>query len=797
MTPGSDVVDPPRILIVDDERKNRQLLEVMLAPEGFAIASVASGEEALAAVAERAPDLILLDIMMAGVDGYEVARRIKGNPDTRSIPVIMLTALDDREARVLGLTAGAEDFLSKPVDRTELCMRVRNLLRLKAYGDYHGKYSQLLEGEVGVRTAGLVESERLYRSTFDAAPVGIVHVGLDGQWIRANQRLCDLLGYARDELETSVIQARVQSESGPAGAEVEAFRSMLDGTIDRHVLDERRYRRQDGGFVWVRIKVSLHRDADGKAQHFIWVIEDMTERRQAEALARREELKFRRFVETSHEGIGILDADNRISFANRRLEEMLGYDAGGLIGTSPPDLVEDDVRSGADVGADEHREGISHSVERRLRRKDGMELWALRAADPMIGEDGAREGTFVMLMDVTQRKRAEEALRRSEAQLRQSQKMEAVGSLAGGVAHDFNNLMSVVLSYSELLADGLKEGDPMRADLDEIMAAGKRATVLTRQLLAFSRQQVLQPKVVDLAEIVSGMENMMRRLLGEDVELLVSSTPDLATIMVDPGQLEQVIMNLAVNARDAMPRGGKLTLESSEAVLDEACAAEHGVRPGPHVVLVASDTGVGMDKATMARLFEPFFTTKGPGKGTGLGLATVFGIVRQSGGTIWVDSEPGKGTTFKVHFPTAKGAVSPRASVSPSDVVPLRGSETILLVEDEESVRVLARTILRKYGYNVLEAQSGGDAFLLCEQHAATIHLLLTDVVMPRMSGRQLAERLLSVRPQMKVLYMSGYTDDAVMRHGVFDSTVAFLQKPITPLLLARRVREVLGAGSP
>jgi CheY-like chemotaxis protein len=314
--------------------------------------------------------------------------------------------------------------------------------------------------------------------------------------------------------------------------------------------------------------------------------------------------------------------------------------------------------------------------------------------------------------------------------------------------------------------------------------------------LTFSRQQVLQPKIVDLAKVISGVENMLRRLIGEDVELTANGDPALGKILVDPGQMEQLIVNLAVNARDAMPTGGRLIIETADVVLDEAYASDHvGVTPGPHVVLTVTDSGAGMDKATQARMFEPFFTTKEAGKGTGLGLATVFEVVRQSGGTIRVDSELDKGTTFKIYVPTAQRDVMASASPPPPDLRSLRGTETILLVEDEDGVRKLTRTILRRYGYNVLEAQSGGDAFLLCEQHAATIHLLLTDMVMPRMSGRQLAERLVPLRPGMKVLYMSGYTDDVFVRKGIMDSTIAFIQKPITPEALTRKVRETLGRG--
>jgi two-component system, cell cycle sensor histidine kinase and response regulator CckA len=404
------------------------------------------------------------------------------------------------------------------------------------------------------------------------------------------------------------------------------------------------------------------------------------------------------------------------------------------------------------------------------------------------------EGRRVMLVignDVTEARRLEE-------RVRQAQKMDAIGNLAGGVAHDFNNLLSIILSYCDLAVADLAHDDPIRTDLAEIKGAGRRAADLTRQLLTFSRQQVIRPTIEDLNDVLAKLEKMLRRLIGEDVELTVLPAPGLARVEIDAGQIEQVIMNLVVNARDAMPHGGRLTIGTADVLLSESDAASQiGVSPGPYVMMAIGDTGTGMDKTTQARMFEPFFTTKETGKGTGLGLATVFGIVRQSGGTIWVDSEPGKGTKMKVYFPAvARGRVVRASSSSPAPIS-LRGFETILLVEDEEPVRVLARTILRKYGYNVLEAQGGGDAVLLAEEAGAPIHLLLTDVVMPRLSGPRLAERLVAVRPDMRVLYMSGYMDDAVLRHGIVDATVAFIQKPITPETLARKVREVLDGDRP
>ncbi len=395
------------------------------------------------------------------------------------------------------------------------------------------------------------------------------------------------------------------------------------------------------------------------------------------------------------------------------------------------------------------------------------------------------------------RRQAEHALRESEArlrdseeQLRHAQKMEAVGRLAGGVAHDFNNLLSVVLSYCSFMSDDLAANDPMREDLDQIRRAGERAADLTRQLLAFSRQQVIEPRILDLSTVISGMEKMLRRLVGEDVEVQFSHAPGLGRVKADPGHLEQVIMNLVVNARDAMPIGGRLVIETANVVLDESYAQQRFDVAGPHVMLAVSDTGNGMDKETQLRIFEPFFTTKEKGKGTGLGLSTVFGIVKQSGGTIWVYSEIGKGTTFKVYLPhTDEVARAPRHT---AELATLRGGETILLVEDDDQVRLVARGILKRNGYRVLEARNGGEALLMCEKHAGEIDLLLTDVVMPQMSGTELAARLLLIRPDLKVLYMSGYTEDAIIHHGVVDAGIELLQKPLTPDTLLRKVRGVL-----
>ncbi len=397
-------------------------------------------------------------------------------------------------------------------------------------------------------------------------------------------------------------------------------------------------------------------------------------------------------------------------------------------------------------------------------------------------------GIIILSLDVTDRRRLED-------QFRHAQKMEAIGRLASGVAHDFNNLLSVILSYSSMLLEDLRPLDPLRDDLLAIQRAGERAADLTRQLLVMSRQQPAEVRVTDLNALLSSARKILERIIGADVELTFRLDGQAGAVMVDPGHFDQVVMNLVVNARDAMPDGGKLTIETRDVLLDEAYAAQHlEVTPGRYTMLAVSDTGIGMDRATQERIFEPFFTTKDKGKGTGLGLSTVFGIVRQFGGSIWVYSEPGAGTTFKVYLPRAEpGASSAEAPAEPESLL---GNETILLAEDDPDVRRAANDILRRYGYRVLEASNGGEALIICERHPLEIHLLLTDVIMPRMSGRELATRLCKLRPDMKVLFMSGYTDNGVVEHAILDPNAAYIQKPLVPDGLARQVRRVLSGAA-
>jgi PAS domain S-box-containing protein len=515
--------------------------------------------------------------------------------------------------------------------------------------------------------------------------------------------------------------------------------------------------------------------------------EYVSERKEAEAALRRSEAHFRSLIENASELIVVADTANGITYVSPSVERVLGYVAEERLGRSPLELVHpDDQMRVQQLFADTVRPvAVMEPLRVRLRHRDGSWRTLEAVARRQTGE-GVVGGIVINARDITEREHL-------EAQLLQAQKIEAVGRLAGGIAHDFNNLVTAILGYADLALRRLAPQDPLRRNVEEITRAAERAAGLTQQLLAFSRKQVLQPRVLDVRAVLEGAQGLLRRLIGEDIELVIRAGPNVGRVRVDPVQLEQVLLNLAINARDAMPQGGRLVLEASDADLDEAYARDHlGGRAGRFVMIAVSDTGHGMDRETQARIFEPFFTTKEVGKGTGLGLSTVYGIVKQSGGYIWVYSEPGRGSTFKVYLPRVipEGEESAPSPVEPA--FPARGSETVLLVEDEDSVRELVQELLESVGYQVLTAARPAEAMRLSQDYAGRVHLLVTDVVMPQMGGPELAQRLRALRPEMKVLFLSGYSPGIVEEHGVLDHGATFLQKPFSAEALETKVRETL-----
>ncbi|MFI5120020.1 MAG: PAS domain S-box protein [Thermoanaerobaculia bacterium] len=624
----------------------------------------------------------------------------------------------------------------------------------------------------------LQESEERFRATLEQASVGIAHVAPDGRWLRVNQRLCEMVGYTREELLAGTFQEITHPDDLPA--DLENVRKILAGDIQNYSM-EKRYIRKDRTAAWIALTVSLARDAEGRPKYFISVIEDIEPRRRAEA----ERTRLAEIVEQASEDVIMTDVDGNITYVNPAFERISGYRRGEVEGQNPRFLKSGrrDSKFYAELWQTitSGRIWSGHFIN---KRKDGTLFEEEGSIFPVRDHAGQIVSFVAIKRDVTQEVRLKE-------QLLQAQKMESVGQLAGGVAHDFNNLLTAILGFCDLILGDEKSSH--RSELEEIKHAGERAAVLTRQLLAFSRKQVFHLEVLNLNDVVVNMESMLRRLIGEDVRLTSTLSSEIGRVKADPAQIEQVLLNLAVNARDAMPEGGVLRIETSSADIDEAVAAAHApCAPGRFVVLTVSDTGHGMDSETQRRAFEPFFTTKPKGKGTGLGLATVYGIVSQSGGFVSFSSEPKKGTTFRIYLPGAEESAAIKSRSGAHLATPAKGTETILMVEDDAGVRRLGCNVLEMLGYTVLCAESGQQALDLAREHRGRIDLILTDVVMPEMSGPEVERRLAEAGRTARVLFMSGYADDTILQHGVLETGVAFLQKPFTPAALARKVREVL-----
>jgi PAS domain S-box-containing protein len=636
--------------------------------------------------------------------------------------------------------------------------------------------------------SALIESEQRYRTLVARMSEGLIQVDNHDIIQFVNDRFCEMTGYTRAELLGKNANRLMMTSQADQMRMEEMNRRRTEGLADRYdILSQTK----SGGEIRVEISGAPLTDASGATIGSIGVITNVTERRRAEQALREAEERYRLVSELVSDYAFsyhvAADGTMTLDWVTDAVTRITGYTREEI---SAPESwlartpVED--RPIALQRRQRLHAGVSDVSEYRMIAKDGRILWLRFYSRPVMDATHGRvERVYGAVQDITK-------LKQLEQQLGQSQKLEAVGRLAGGIAHDFNNILTIILNNSMLVLESIDQRHPLRQEIEHIREAALRAAALTRQLLAFSRQQVLLPRILNLNTVVAAIGKLLRPLIGEDIELITKLEPQLGLVKADPGQIEQVIMNLAINARDAMPNGGTLLIETANVELDAAYSRDQiSVEGGAYILLAISDTGSGMDAATQARIFEPFFSTKEQGKGTGLGLATVHGIVNQSGGHIWVYSEPGHGSSFKVYLPRAQDTATAAQAAAPAPAP--RGTGTILLVEDEPAVRALAARVLRGQGYHVLEAADGRSALGLVADHTETIDLLLSDVIMPGgMSGRQLSEQLTQQGIRLKVLYMSGYTDDAITRRGVLDASVAFLQKPFTPTDLLRKVREVL-----
>jgi len=784
------------LLVVDDNQENLFLLQQVIKqflPE-LALLEVGTAEEGYQLGVQTRIDVALIDVQLPGMDGIELCRRFKANEDASRVPIILITGYKTSpELKADGLAAGADDFLLKPIDNIELVAKIKAMLRIKRSEDELRGINARLEEMVARRTQELRDSLQASVDIVLAIPSGLLifeHEPPDRLVLAAgnpaaekqlNAQIGDWCGKELPELLPSA------HESGLTDILLEVIRTGENFRADDfHYADGR----IDAVFVIRAFRMPGNRL--GVA------LDNLGERNHAQEASEATSRRYRDLVENAGDMICALDLAGDITYASRALLQTLGYAGDELVGRPARFIIADEDYEVVQDAFNTRVPGESSRVhEFHLKKKDGGSVPVEIVANPVHAAHGKVVGMQAILRDVSRRKALEH-------QLLQSQKMEAVGRLAAGVAHDFNNLLTAITGYSELVLNKLKESDPVRREVEEIRNAGQRASALTRQLLAFSRKQVLEPTVLELNGLIAHLQKMLCRLLGEDIDLITVFDPTLGRVKADPGQIETVIMNLAVNSRDAMPQGGKLVIETVNVHLDESSAHRPSppapsttrdysdVVAGPYVLLAVSDTGVGMTPETLSHIFEPFFTTKEHTKGTGLGLSTVYGIVRQSGGHIRVHSEPGAGTTFRIYLPRVGEPLrkAGRRRVTAAD---RKGSETVLLVEDEDVVRNLARAILQENGYHVLEARHGGDALLMCEQHKDPIALLVTDVVMPGVSGDKLGEYLTSLRPEMKVLYMSGHTDMSVIQPEVLNpSNGGFIQKPFSPEELNCKVREIL-----
>jgi two-component system cell cycle sensor histidine kinase/response regulator CckA len=759
---------PLRVLLLEDSAADAELILHELRRGGYEPVArrVASRQEMLEALNDDSWQIVLLDYVLgSGETAVEaLASLVELNID---LPAILISGVIGEEEAADALRAGARDFVSKG-NLTRLVSAIaRELDQVEAR-------RQRREGEDALRL-----SEQGLRLALDAGGMAAWEWDLASGRIHWSEQLELMFGL----------------EPGGFGGTYAEFielvhpddRNLVAASLEEAIAGESPpvvYRAvwPDGTVRWHEGKSQRGRNPDGRTQVMAGIIFDVTEREEAAQALRESEERFRLIAEHAHDLIALLDVEGRFRYLSPSWESTLGYPAGELLGTVATELIHrDDPRESSTWGAAKLR-------ELRMRKTDGSWLWVEVLSYEIAGR--VESNFAVIARDITERKRAEAARQQLEDELRQSQKMEAVGQLAGGIAHDFNNLLTVISGYTEILLRRLGREAEESREIAEVSKAAKRAARLTRQLLAYSRKQVLEPRALQLNDVLTETQTMLERLIGDHIELSTQLAQDLGNIRADHGQIEQVVINLVVNARDAMPAGGTILLETGNVTFAGVPTERRpDMTPGEYVVLAVTDDGLGMDAATADRIFEPFYTTKARGAGTGLGLSTVYGIVKQTGGRIEVESEPGKGTTFRLYFPqVAEEAEAFRPK--PLDQPRLMGSETVLIVEDDEALRELAREMLESYGYTTLLAGDGAAALELAQKHPHPIQLLMTDILMPKMGGIELAERLSTLQPEVKVLYTSGYNDSGGSLDGL--AGARYLQKPYAMEEVARTVSELL-----
>ena len=756
--------DSRRILCVSHDPAVRNSIGGALAQAGFAIGEAEGGVQALLELDKELPDLVLVDVDRAGMDSNRLCTQIRLQPRSAHLPVLFLLSgrvADNGKAQALN--NGADGYLNWPENRDLLVASVKSVLRRRQ------------------TEARLRKREERFRATFEHAAVGLGHLNLNGEWTCANRRLCQILGYTQEEL----LQRNCLDLAGPEGQQtlLEQTRRVVAGEAESFALEER-CRRKDGSVFWVSCSVSAGRHPSGEAEYLVAVVDDISVRKWTEENL----LLIRAGIEGSSEAIAITDVGGRHSYRNRAFARMFGYGAEEL--TEPlaqVALYADQAVGRAVFEAIMH--GRAWRGEADMVAKDGRHFLVELRADAIRDEQGQLIGLIGVHTDITER-------RQLEAHLRHAQKMEAVGQLAGGIAHDFNNMLAVIRGNADLL---LMEGEPQKPEsaecINHLIAASERAANLTRQLLIFSRKQVMQSQALAVNDLVKNLAKMLKRTIREDILMEYAYADPLPLVQADPGMLEQVLLNLVVNARDAMPGGGRIRIATETAALDEeSIRGKHEAKPGSFVCLSVTDNGTGIAPENLTRIFDPFFTTKEPGKGTGLGLATVYGIVQQHRGWVEVSSQVGTGTTFKVLLPALPRSVSPEAAPQTEEKL-LKGTETILLVEDDYSVRFITRRMLESAGFRVCEASSSREALEIWDRQEGEIALLLSDIVMPDgISGRELAEKLRAQKPELRVIFMSGYSAEVIGKDtGFFRQTNSrFLHKPCTASSLVRTVRESL-----